>query len=51
MIATGRVTGRFFRLIAGLLLIFFGILIPGEVGLYVAGFGALAIGLGLLEMA
>lgn len=51
MMNFGRRTGRFLRVLAGALLIVSGILIPGEVGFFVVGIGALAIGLGLIEMA
>gem|GEM_PF-2562734 len=51
MINCGKNTGRFLRVIAGGLLFIIGMLIPGELGMFIAGLGALAIGLGLIEMA
>jgi hypothetical protein len=50
MMNFGRRTGRFLRVIAGAFIFISGILIPGEMGMFVAGLGALAIGLGLIEM-
>ena len=50
MMNFGRRTGRFLRVIAGALLFISGVLIPGEMGMFVAGVGALAIGLGVIEM-
>ncbi len=50
MMNFGRRTGRFLRVVAGALLFVTGILIPGQLGMFVAGLGALAIGLGFIEM-
>ncbi len=50
MMNFGRRTGRFLRVIAGALIFVTGVLIPGKVGMFIAGLGALAIGLGLIEM-
>ena len=41
MMNFGRKTGRFLRVFAGGLLFITGILIPGEMGMFVAGVGAL----------
>jgi len=50
MMNFGRRTGRLLKVFAGGLLFMTGLLITGEMGMFVAGLGALAIGLGLIEL-
>ncbi len=47
----GRREGLFLIFFVGAMLIFSGILIAGEVGKFVAMLGAMAVGMGLIEMA